>query len=41
MKAITTKDIMKLEPCYSPSKYISEEWKGTVEAEARNTYTYI
>ena len=30
MKAITRKDIMKLEPCYCPSKYISEDWKGTV-----------
>jgi hypothetical protein len=31
MDKITIKDIRALEPCYDPSKYLSENWTGTVE----------
>ena len=30
MKTITIKDIEELDPCYSPTKYLSEDWTGTV-----------
>ena len=30
MKQFTIADIRSYKPCYDPSKYLSEEWKGTV-----------
>lgn len=30
MKVLTIKDLRDLEPCYDPSKYLSEDWSGTI-----------